>query len=407
MGELRTRKRGTKWEYSFEAAPVNGKRKTVSRSGFRTKAEAIQEGTKAKAEYDRSGQLFTPSEVSVADYLNYWLEEHIKITKSHNTYLDYKGKLNNHLIPAFGSYKLSAFSYSPDVVQLWIDNIKLKGFAKSTIKNTLTCLSGAMDYAILPCKYINNNPCASVKLGKFKIDRNAQEHTEYICNKEDFDKILERFPVGSNFYLPLITPYNIGTRISETYGIDLINDIDFEKHEIIIRHQLVKENKVWYYRAPKYDSYRTIKMGATIEKILKQELLERKKNKLKYGQYFMKTYLLNDDSIVQYRADLEVPYKEIYPLSVKENGELLTPESFKYCARVIHYELGNTLFHSHCLRHTHATILAENGVNPRTVMERLGHRDINTTLQTYTFNTDKMNNNAVDIFENAVNVANI
>lgn len=48
MGELRTRKRGAKWEYSFEAAPVGGKRKTVSKSGFRTKADAIQDGTKAK-----------------------------------------------------------------------------------------------------------------------------------------------------------------------------------------------------------------------------------------------------------------------------------------------------------------------------------------------------------------------
>lgn len=89
------------------------------------------------------------------------------------------------------------------------------------------------------------------------------------------------------------------------------------------------------------------------------------------------------------------------PLCVKENGELLTPESFKYCARVIHYELNNPLFHSHCLRHTHGTILAENGVNPKTVMERLGHKDIKTTLQTYTFNTEVMQQTAVDVFERA------
>ena len=66
-------------------------------------------------------------------------------------------------------------------------------------------------------------------------------------------------------------------------------------------------------------------------------------------------------------------------------------------------KVGNPLFHSHCLRHTHGTILAENGVNPKTVMERLGHKDIQTTLQTYTFNTDKMMSNAVDIFESAAN----
>ncbi len=90
------------------------------------------------------------------------------------------------------------------------------------------------------------------------------------------------------------------------------------------------------------------------------------------------------------------------PSSVKENGDLLTPESFKYCAKVIHYELGNPLFHSHCLRHTHGTILAENGAFPKTIMDRLGHKDRATTLQIYVFNTDKMQQDAVDIFENVI-----
>ena len=66
------------------------------------------------------------------------------------------------------------------------------------------------------------------------------------------------------------------------------------------------------------------------------------------------------------------------------------------------YELGNHLFHAHCLRHTHGTILAEGGVNPKTVMERLGHKDITTTLQTYTFNTESMQQFAVEVFEKKI-----
>lgn len=89
-------------------------------------------------------------------------------------------------------------------------------------------------------------------------------------------------------------------------------------------------------------------------------------------------------------------------MCVKDDGTFVSPDSFKYCARVVHYELGNVLFHAHCLRHTHGTILAEGGVNPKTVMERLGHKDIKTTLQTYTFNTDVMQNTAVDIFEQSL-----
>ena len=35
-------------------------------------------------------------------------------------------------------------------------------------------------------------------------------------------------------------------------------------------------------------------------------------------------------------------------------------------------------------------------------MERLGHKNIETTLLTYTFNTDTMQQTAVDIFEKAM-----
>ena len=61
MGELRTRKRGKGWEYSFESARVDGKRKSISKGGFKTKAEALAAGTQAKAEYDSAGVVFKPS----------------------------------------------------------------------------------------------------------------------------------------------------------------------------------------------------------------------------------------------------------------------------------------------------------------------------------------------------------
>ena len=85
----------------------------------------------------------------------------------------------------------------------------------------------------------------------------------------------------------------------------------------------------------------------------------------------------------------------------KENGQYSTSDGFKYAARVIQYELGiKFIFHS--LRHTHATTLIESGVSPKSVQERLGHENIETTLQTYVHNTEAMEIAAVDAFENAV-----
>lgn len=400
------RKKEPNWEYRFEIASIEGKRSQESKSGFSTKKEAEIEGGKAHAQYYNTGRIFEPKKISVSDYLDYWLENAVKKNighgYTHKTYLDYDSKVKNHLKPIFGQYLLSGLEDAPDVIQSWIDGMKQKGYSKSMISNTLACLSGALNYAILPLKYIKHNPCNYIKIGKIPVNVKAKEHTEYICIKEDWEMIINRFGPDTNFYLSLVVPYHLGTRIGETFGIDLLADVDFEKSEISINNQLSKEDKNWYHRPPKYESYRTIKMGKTIRQILKKEITKRKENMLRYGQYYIKTYRLPDNSILQFRADIEVPYKEIMPLCVKENGELMTSESFKYCSRVIHYELENSLFHSHSLRHTHGTILAENGAFPKDVMERLGHKDIKVTLNTYVFNTDKMKSNTIDIFEQAI-----
>ncbi len=101
--------------------------------------------------------------------------------------------------PTFGIYKLSSFQYAPDKVQEWVDSMKLKGLSKNTIKNTLACLQGALNYAILPLKYIQANPCIPVKVGKIPTDVNAKAHAEYVCPKEEFDRILQRFPKAAIF----------------------------------------------------------------------------------------------------------------------------------------------------------------------------------------------------------------
>lgn len=396
MGELRTRKRGKGWEWSFEGARINGKRKPISKGGYRTKAEAVAAGTKAKAEYDSAGRVFQPSEVSVSDYLDYWLENYVRRNLAYNTQKDYQKKVDLHIRPAFGKYRL--VSLEPDLIQKWVDRKKGDGYSRSMVQNLLCCLSGALRYAVHPCGYIASNPCEYVRIPKIETPEDRKAHTEYICSKEDYAQIMERFPEGNIFHLPLMAGYHCGARIGEIYGIDLLRDMDFETHTLHIRHQLSKENNCWYYRPPKYHSMRSIRIDPIFEAALKAEIHIRKVNQIKYGPYFTKTYLLPDMSLQQARADVELPYTEIMPLSARENGELLTPYTFKYCARVIHQELSNPLFHSHCLRHTHGTILAESGAQPKTVMERLGHRDIKTTLERYIFNTDKMQEDAVNLF---------
>ena len=44
MGQLRTRKRGSTWEWSFEGAKINGKRNPISHGGYRTNMTLLAAG---------------------------------------------------------------------------------------------------------------------------------------------------------------------------------------------------------------------------------------------------------------------------------------------------------------------------------------------------------------------------
>jgi integrase len=57
----------------------------------------------------------------------------------------------------------------------------------------------------------------------------------------------------------------------------------------------------------------------------------------------------------------------------------------------------------HGLRHTHATLLIEDGVDVGTVSERLGHDSIQTTLTLYGHVTPRMRANAAVRFGSLMN----
>ena len=53
------------------------KRKWVTKSGFKTKAEAEKAGTIAYNEYIQTGHTFiSKSQMSYSNYLDYWMKEH-------------------------------------------------------------------------------------------------------------------------------------------------------------------------------------------------------------------------------------------------------------------------------------------------------------------------------------------
>lgn len=406
------------WEYRFEAAKVDGKRKHISKSGFRTKKEALEAGTKALAEYNTAGLHFEPTEISVSDYLDYYFDQYIKINLKYNTQLNKLSIFENHLKPHFGNYKLKALNASR--IQEYANGLKLKGLSKSSIEGILSSFSAALDYAVEPLHYIAMNPMQYVKLPK--IERKPRERI--ILEPDDWKKIIDRFQPPSRFYIPLMIGYYTGMRISEVFALTW-DDIDFENRTINVNKQVVKRNygvdvrvvmktkgkkeekSAWYFQSLKTDSSeRVIKFGNTLFSALKAELERQIENESMYAEYFTIQVAKGETDEKNNEIERIFPVQKcvnptlprIRLICISENGEYTSTDSFKYPSRIIHHELG-LAFDFHSLRHTHATRLIEAGISPKTVQDRLGHQNIETTLQTYVHNTEQMEENAVDAFE--------
>ena len=423
MAGLIFSKRGDKWQYRFEIAPVDGKRKYFTKGGFKTKKDALEAGTIALATYNNTGTAFKPSDISVADYLDFWLDTYGKMNLKYNTQLGYLSVIENHLKPNLGFYYLK--NLTPAIIQEYTNKLKLEGFAKATVVGIISTLSGALNYAIEPLNYIQTNPCDNIRLPKFEKSTNTQR---YIITPEQLEKILERFPETSNFYVPIMIGYYTGVRIAECFGLTW-QDVNFENHTITINKTMLKRNfgmdvrqvllkkgkkeekSAWYFSTTKNESsVRTIKIGDTLYNVLKRAYDRLQANKELYGDYYTNVYKKPETDekgntvyrLVELEKDIPCALETVELINVKENGELLSMDSMKYPNRVIKYEL-NIPFNFHSLRHTHATILIANGANIKDVQERLGHATIETTLNTYTHNTDELRSLSVDIFEKAVN----
>lgn len=389
MGEVTTRKRGKKWEWRFEAAPINGKRVQQSKGGFLTKKEALKAGILAKAEYDRCGITFKPSEMSYSDYLDKWIEEYGKIELDADTISSYKKQIRLYIKPELGKFKINTLTH--ETIQKFITKKFNEGFSRNTLSVIKSIINGSLNYAVFPLKYLPFNPASNVKMpSKNSIPDNPTRNKPRIIIPDNIiNLIFERFPEGTSSHIPLCFGYHCGMRLGECFAVDLDNDVDFEKEVLHLRHQLQLINSFWTLKAPKYNSVRDIDLNKTMIQILKNEKKRQDENKKKYGEYY-KQLKVNDKGQLNY-----VEGKNIRLATMRENGEFLTPRIMQHVGRVVHYEEGIKFkdYDFHSLRYKHTTFLLSNGADIKYVQMRLGHKSVKVTLEIYYKLTDEIRKN--------------
>ncbi|WP_423189461.1 tyrosine-type recombinase/integrase [Alkalibacterium sp. f15] len=369
------RKRGTRWYYFFDAAPIDGKRRVIERAGGRTKAEALEALRKALNEYDKSGSIVDESNLSVHDYFEYWFEDYVMRNLKYNTQENYRNILKKHIYPYIGGYRLR--SIQPSAVQKVIDSNFEKGLSKKTLSIIKTVLNGAFRRAVFPYQYVKQDPTRFITMPKYDERSQTTKEDLKIIKVSDFKKMKDVVGQSSPFYIPMMIAFYTGLRRGEVCGLRW-SDFDYEEQSLTVERIIIMKKKEVEVGTPKtQSSYRTIGIGDELATVLRQHRKRQLENKLFYGQHY---------------TDSEY-------ICTKENGHLVTPNSIKWHAEKTKKEMGID-FNFHSFRHTHASLLLESGAKIKAIQERLGHSRISTTMDTYSHITKKTRKETVDLFEN-------
>lgn len=407
MASVGIKKRGKVYQYQFEIAPIKGKRKWITKSGFKTKAEAEEEGNKAYTEYLNAGIPYKESNISYSDYLDYWLKNYCEINLKYNTIQAYTNIIKNHIEPKLGKYRLSTIT-SVKLNTYITELCKENDFAFAYFKNILKVLKGSFRDACDKFGFIKYNPARDLRLPRIEKKKKDIKH---LYTQEEIDLILDRFSNDDTFTCAFLTSCYTGMRTGEVCALTW-DDIDLENGIINIEHNVYDKPKDkkgrWYIGSTKTETgTRKIYIGQTLKIALqnyknKQEYLRKIYGK-RYTYYHIEDVTNEYGKVIAQRIVKNVNNEKIINLVfTKENGTYLGTDITRYPFKIIHNELGIEKCRFYDLRGSYATKILNSGIEIRDVADILGHKNIETTENFYISSTDTSRKYATEVFDKAI-----
>lgn len=366
------------WKAIVSLGYESGKQIKNRKQGFKTKKDAEKWVTETLSKKHKGYVATSESNILLKDFMHKWFNEYKINTISTNTISNYNARINTHIIPKLGNYKLNKITNI--VVQDFYNDLINGGQKPSSAKKVLETLSNCLRYA-QKNKLIYMIPV--------NIDRVPIENTKVeFWNKYEVDFFLNQIK-DDYLYTPILIELLTGLRIGELCGLRWC-DIDLDNGHLNVRNQVLndKANKslIFTDKLKTTPSYRKI----TLPKALVNHLKKIKGNSLDKDFVILsreglmcnpRNLSMNfTGEILKYKLSLE-DYKKSKSRNKKDN----------------YIQLPQLTFHG--LRHTHATLLIFKGENIKVVSERLGHKSITETLDTYTHVMDDMKNNTAEILD--------
>ncbi len=314
-----------------------------------------------------TGTLVTPSEMSMKQYLQKWMEDERDAIrpKTHQK----RQWAMNHILPALGHVEVG--DLTPYHLQTLYQD-RLEDLAPSSVKNLHEILHNALRNACR-LEIIADNPAKNVSPP-------AKPDPDFtVLDGEQIERYLSAAR-GRRYYPVLLTLVMTGLRRGEALGLRW-EDVSLDEASLSVRKTLGRTDEGLGLGDVKTASSRrsVALMEANVKALRdwKQRQLQERLNHPDLAGRSELVYTTSEGNPVHPRSLLRSHNKVVDQADVPDVT-------------------------IHDLRHTHATQMLRNGTHPKVVQERLGHSRIEVTMDTYSHVLPGMQEDAVEALEQSM-----
>ncbi len=282
---------------------------------------------------------------TVGLWLDFWMKNIAPHRVRQSTLIGYETIVRVHLKPAIGKVALS--SLSPMHVQKMVTDHINRGGSRRVAQIAQNVLSAALRSA-MQREIIHRNVARMIDLPP------AVKKERPLWDEKQMHEFLEKSKEHQyhQIFMMLCT---YGMRRGEVLGLRW-QDIDFEGGTFTINHQIIQMGSKIMFGDPKTEAgRRTLPLLPHIRALL-----------------------------------VDLPRRAVDGTGLVftgRNGRFIQPSNLLRTFKLLTVRYGLPTIPIHSLRHSVATAMKNNGVNPKDAQVTLGHADIQTTMQLYQHST--------------------
>jgi integrase len=355
-GTIRQRSEGSySLVYDIGNDPATGKRKQKWATVKGTKKDAERELTRILSALD-TGSFVEPQKLTLGAYLEQWLRDYAASNVTGKTFQTYREFITRHLTPGLGHIPL--IKLTPSHIQSYYTN-KLShgrldgkgGLSPRSVLHQHRLLRSALQQA-LRWQLLARNPADGA------VPPKPRRAEPAIVDGNGSLALLEA-AAGSWLHVPILLAVTCGMRRGEALALRW-EDVNLETGALAVRRSLEQTSQGQVFKSPKSGKSRVIRLTKLADTVLRQHQAAQ----------------------AEIRRQMGGAWENLDLVVCNDLGAPRSPQALTQAFILLRNRAGATVtFHG--LRHSHATILLSQGVQPKVVSERLGHSSIGITQDLY------------------------